>query len=229
MCTCLKNLNNKKNRYHRIVKAAEGLVQQGFLYKYSIRNIPLILLVGFLNFTCNGPSPFRKTQNKKIILVGINGYNPKDISTIQRILSKYTYYEASVGEPIINPNVTLYKNDGDFYMITDEIQKLSKRNTYFDYDVEEPITIYFTRYYLYNLNRSIRANTYGNQIYMNVSSFCEGQTTITILHEISHNFGLSHCESKCIMGKPKHMKWEGTFYYCDRCRPFKPEMIKNVM
>jgi len=189
-----------------------------------MKKLSLLLLF----FICSSFIPFWKTQNKKIILVGINGYNPKDISTIQRILSKYTYFEVSVGKPIINPNVTLYKNSDGYYLIPDELQKLSKRKTYFDYDVEKPITIYFTRHNLYNLNRTIRANTYGNQIYMNVNPFCEGQTTITILHEISHNFGLSHCESKCIMGKPKHMKWESTFYYCDRCRPYKPEMIKNV-
>jgi hypothetical protein len=158
--------------------------------------------------------------------VGINGYNPKDISTIQRIVSKYTNFEVSVGRPITKD--ALHKNSDGYYLITDEFQKLSNRNTYFDYDVEEPITIYFTRYDLFNLNISIKGTTYGNQIYLYVNPFCEGQTTITILHEISHNFGLSHCENKCIMGKPKHMNWENTFYYCDRCRPYKPEMIKNV-
>ena len=113
-------------------------------------------------------------------------------------------------------------------MVTDELQKLSNGNTYFDYDVEEPITIYFTRYGLYNLNMSIKGNTYGNQIYLSVNPFCEGQTAITLIHEISHNFGLNHCENKCIMGKYKHMKWENTYYYCNDCRSSKPDIIKNV-
>ena len=189
-----------------------------------MKKLSLILLF----FICSSFIPFWKTQNKKIILVGINGYNPKDISTIQRILSKYTDFEVSVGRSITNIKVSNRKNEDGYYLITDEIQRSFRKNTYFDYDVEEPITIYFTRYGLFNLNMTILGNTYGNQIYLHVNPFCEGQTTIIILHEISHNFGLSHCESKCIMGKEKHMKWESTFYYCDRCRPYKPEMIKNV-
>lgn len=186
----------------------------------------LSLLLLFI--LCSSFIPFWKTQNKKIILVGINGYNPKDISTIQKILSKYTNFTVSIGRPITNVNVSMRKDEDGYYLITDEIQRSFRKNTYFDYDVEEPITIYFTRYGLYNLNISIKGTTYGNQMYIFVNPFCEGQTTITLLHEISHNFGLSHCENKCIMGKPKNMKWENIFYYCNECRPNKPDMIKNV-
>lgn len=177
---------------------------------------------------CSSFIPFWKTQNKKIILVGINGYNPKDISTIKKILSNYTNFDVTIGKPITNIRVINRKDVDGNYLITDEIQRSFRKNTYFDYDVEEPITIYFTRYGLYNLDISIKGTTYGNQMYIYVNPFCEGQTTITLLHEISHNFGLSHCENKCIMGKPKYMKWEKNFYYCDKCRPDKPDMIKNV-
>ena len=190
-----------------------------------MKNLIIYLSIFFI---CCSFIPFWKTQNKKIILVGINGYNKNDLLVIKRSLSRYTNFSVTIGNPQINNKIKLYKNEDGFYMITDEIQKLSKRNTYFDYDVEEPITIYFTRYGLYNLNRSIKANTYGNQIYLNVNHFCEGETAISLIHEISHNFGLSHCENKCIMGKYNYMIWENTLYYCDRCRPYKPEMIKNV-
>jgi hypothetical protein len=178
-------------------------------------------------FLCCSWIPFWKNQNKTIYVSGI-GCTQNDLLVVKKILNKYSNFNVIVNKAISNTKLQVYENSDGKYIFTDDFQKIMSKKVRFDYDVEEPITIYVSRFTLKNNSINVHGLSYGNQIYIKFHPYCEGLTSLTLIHEISHNFGLSHCTNKCIMGEFGYMKWENTYYYCDKCRPNKPDMIKNV-
>jgi len=199
-----------------------------FLYICSMKKILLILFVSFITLTCNGQFLFSKTQNKNIVLKGLNSYTQKDLSIIKSIIEKYTTFKVQYREPLNNKKLEVRTGRGNLiYIDCDDVQKLLGNRTYSKYDMEKPITIYVTRINIKLDRRSLNGLCYGNEIYLQINPDSKELTTKSLLHEMLHSFGVEHCTNNCIMGYYKvHEVWENKYRVCSDCRRNMPEYFK---
>jgi len=199
-----------------------------FLYICSMRKILLILFINFISFTCNGQFLFSKTQNKNIVLKGLNSYTQKDLSIIKSIIEKYTTFKVQYREPLNNKKLEVRTGrENLIYIDCDDVQKLLGNRTYSKYDMEKPITIYVTRINIKLDRRSLNGLCYGNEIYLQINPDSKELTTKSLLHEMLHSFGVEHCTNNCIMGYYKvHEVWENKYRVCSDCRRNMPEYFK---
>jgi predicted Zn-dependent protease len=193
-----------------------------------MRKILLILFINFINFTCNGQFLFSKTQNKNIVLKGLNSYTQKDLSIIKSIIEKYTTFKVQYQEPLNNKKLEVRTGRKNLiYIDCDDVQKLLGNRTYSSYDMEIPITIYVTRINIKLDRRSLNGLCYGNEIYLQINPDSKELTTKSLLHEMLHSFGVEHCTNNCIMGYYKiHEVWENKYRVCSDCRRNMPEYFK---
>jgi len=193
-----------------------------------MRKILLILFINFISFTCNGQFLFSKTQNKNIVLKGLNSYTQKDLSIIKSIIEKYTTFKVQYREPLNNKQLEVRTGrENLIYIDCDDVQKLLGNRTYSKYDMEKPITIYVTRINIKLDRRSLNGLCYGNEIYLQINPDSKELTTKSLLHEMLHSFGVEHCTNNCIMGYYKvHEVWENKYRVCSDCRRNMPEYFK---
>jgi len=193
-----------------------------------MRKILLILFINFISFTCNGQFLFSKTQNKNIVLKGLNSYTQKDLSIIKSIIEKYTTFKVQYREPLNNKKLEVRTGrENLIYIDCDDVQKLLGNRTYSKYDMEKPITIYVTRINIKLDRRSLNGLCYGNEIYLQINPDSKELTTKSLLHEMLHSFGVEHCTNNCIMGYYKvHEVWENKYRVCSDCRRNMPEYFK---
>lgn len=193
-----------------------------------MRKILLILFINFISFTCNGQFSFSKTQNKNIVLKGLNSYTQKDLSIIKSIIEKYTTFKVQYQEPLNNKKLEVRTGRKNLiYIDCDDVQKLLGNRTYSNYDMEKPITIYVTRINIKLDRRALNGLCYGNEIYLQINPDSKELTTKSLLHEILHSFGVEHCTNNCIMGYYKiHEVWENKYIVCSDCRKNMPEYFK---
>jgi hypothetical protein len=193
-----------------------------------MKKILLILFVSFITLTCNGQFLFSKTQNKNIVLKGLNSYTQKDLSIIKSIIEKYTTFKVQYREPLNNKKLEVRTGRGNLiYIDCDDVQKLLGNRTYSKYDMEKPITIYVTRINIKLDRRSLNGLCYGNEIYLQINPDSKELTTKSLLHEMLHSFGVEHCTNNCIMGYYKvHEVWENKYRVCSDCRRNMPEYFK---
>ena len=135
------------------------------------------------------------------------------MNTIKSIIEKKYGVVCQIESPI----TTSYKKDDnkDCNLLQDEFGLWNS----FVYDESEAITIYVTNSKISTNGNDINGLCYGNSIYVShptdfpsfiKKSFLE----MTAIHELSHSFGLEHCDdAKCMMGGFFNEK--GDLLFCD--------------
>jgi len=162
----------------------------------------------FLTFTCNA--------QVKIILRGLNNFEKNDISYVSEILRKNVDIPIFYKRPI---NVS--KTDR---IQTNDVQKIVKSGFFKQFNENKPITIFITRDKLRSKNMDVAGSCYGNEIYIQIKR-SEKYITNTLIHELSHTFGLKHCPNKCLMSIDKK-NYEITIF-CNDCRKKLPKYFKK--
>lgn len=121
-----------------------------------------------------------------------------------------------------------------------DIQNRIVGHAMFDYDPSRPMTIYVTDQQIYSLGQKVRGVCFGSQIYIRTkgndnSGKISRKDAIsgTLIHEISHSFGLHHCKNRCLMNIGRRRKFDkemidasGKGIFCESCRSKIPDFLK---
>lgn len=94
----------------------------------------------------------------------------------------------------------------------------------FKYNKDKPIKLYLTTSKILSLNSKVHGVTYGNHIY--IRTLRKEKIALILIHELSHTFGLYHCENICIMNpqynpRKKEEIWDRNNdlpIFCDQCK-----------
>lgn len=161
-------------------------------------------------------------QNVNIIILNECGQN--DVKKVTHILNKIYRFNIT---PRGKYTFTKTNNRID----CDNLNLQISGNKIFSYDPKKPINIFVTTIPLITKNNmKVKGVCYGNNIYINSLSKRQMKTTLT--HEISHTFGLKHCDGVCIMNieyNPNSIdliwnKKTDKPIFCNKCR----SSVKNV-
>lgn len=155
------------------------------------------------------------SQNR-IIVRGLNDFEKSDLPFVANII------KSNFGIPIYyQTSIKVSKTDR---IQTNDVQKLIKSKTSFGYDSDKDITVFVTRDKLRTEDLDVAGICYGNQVYIQVKK-SKKYITNTLIHEISHSFGLKHCSNKCLMSIDKK-NYEITSF-CNDCRKKLPKYFKK--
>lgn len=152
-------------------------------------------------------------ENKIIYVQGLNEYEIEDLYLVAKTIEENFDYECHVlKEPHLVQEESVLESE--------EIQSQNNQPTGFLFDKKKPIKVLVTNLRITSpMNPSVLGVTYGNTIY--ISARDESVTKITIVHEMYHNFGLDHCQNKCVMNIQRNKDWDkmkNKPILCDECR-----------
>jgi len=158
--------------------------------------------------------PSFDTPNQSVNLIGLNKFD-----------SEYLEQAKIIIEDNFNLNCKIYKslevNQSVGNFDCGDAQLSLGYSPYKSYSNNLDIKLFITKENLHSMGRKVRGVCYGNQIYIEqYSGFKE-----TLVHEISHSFGLKHCKNKCIMNSQSKIRWNEKInkpIYCDDCRSMLP-------
>lgn len=148
-----------------------------------------------------------EVKEANIYIKGLNSYDASSLETVKNTIEKFGF-----SCKIVDPIQTSYRGT-----LCAEYQNELGNDSYFDYDEDEPITIYVTNGQLTDQNISVSGLCYGNSIYIKNSMFLNQTST----HELLHCFGLEHCENHCIMSINNRDRWNSSTdmpILCDDCK-----------
>jgi len=160
----------------------------------------------------------------KVYIRGLDDFDQENLNIIKSIIENKYGIKCKIESSII----TSYKNNDnkDCDLIQDE---LGLTNTFTEsfgksfgyvYDDSEPITIYVTNSKINTKGNDIYGLCYGNSIYLSYPTdfplFLQKPVLeINAIHELSHSFGLDHCnDSKCVMNG--YFDADGNLLYCEK-------------
>lgn len=174
--------------------------------KHAILLVSILLgiAISFTIFRAKSKLPEKKT----IYLSGINYYLKKDFSLVKSTLENIFKVDCIVLE-----TTTIFATP--LVIDSDILQRQSKNSPYFDYSGGD-ICIHITNSNLVCGEIDIRGVSYGDDIYIE-----NRDIKITSIHELSHSFGLEHCENICIMNPYSTDKWNESIdrpIFCDNCK-----------
>ncbi len=169
-------------------------------------------------------SIFNIAYSQTIIVRSLNDCGVNDINKTVTVLRNLYSFDITIVDKYN------FKEKNGSIDCDDLNQKISN-NKRFEYNPNKPINIFLTNSdLLIKKNIKVRGVCYGNNIYINSKS--KRQIKTTLVHELSHTFGLKHCENICIMNikyNPDHinMIWNGKInkpVFCGKCK----EQLKNI-
>ena len=149
-----------------------------------------------------------------INIIGLNNYDKSSFTILKETVEKFRF-KCSIKESIR----TNYRGN-----LCSMYQNELKNNLYFDFDQDQPITIYVTNTELIDKNIRVSGLCYGNIIYIKNSTFLNQ----TITHELLHCYGLEHCENRCIMSINNRDRWDNIVdmpIFCDDCKSKAPSQF----
>lgn len=178
-----------------------------------LSQIVFILLLSFSIFQLFKPvSPKQKPVLLQTVkLHSINDLNKKDFDMFKETLEKCFFVKCE----FIN---TATKVSSCEIINCEELNNTLYGNKTFLYDSNDPIDIHFTKTRLSSLGSPVCGVSYGNQIYIRIKD--KNQAKSTLVHEIAHSFGLSHCDEKCVMNI-NYTLWDcknDLPIFCDECK-----------
>lgn len=202
-----------------------------------MKNILLIFAIIFssyiLFFTDDVPSkkPTDEIESEnsdiKVYVRGLDNFERVNLYIIKSIIEKKYGLICKI-ESSVN---TSYKDDNnkDCDLLQEELGLTNTFTRSFGksfgwvYDESEPITIYNTNSELSEREiGKVDGLCYGNSIYIS-SSIDQLKTYIeeTAIHELSHSFGMDHCNEKCLMNI--YSRSDGITY----CEKHMKEALEN--
>ena len=184
---------------------------------YYVFNTSLKNIFDLPESSVESSTPEEQTAN--VYIKGLNSYDAASLEIIKETIEKFGF-----SCKIDNPIQTSYNG-----MLCSEYQNEFGNDLYFDYDDDNPITIYVTDTELADQNIGrVSGLCYGNFIYLSEVTMFVNQT---ITHEILHSFGLKHCEnSGCIMSIHNYDRWNNQTdmpIFCDDCKSKAPSQFLN--
>jgi len=184
-----------------VLKICVGLGVVFFLYNYLNKN--------------SNPSGYPNLIEDKVMIdgdtihiKGLGDFNEQSLLNAKQIVQKTYNVPVVVDKPIII---------SDEYYIEDKVIDADKFMQYYDSDVN---TIYITDERGYSIKSDSPILGKG-KILSNivlVTTYNRNTLNYVLIHEISHNIGLTHCENKnCIMYK-KYNRNNMSLKFCDKCK-----------
>jgi hypothetical protein len=166
-----------------------------------------------------------KNSDIKVYIRGLDNFERVDLDIIKSIIEKKYGLICKIESSVI----TSYKDDNnkDCDLLQEELGLTNTFTRSFGksfgwvYDESEPITIYNTNSELSERKiGEVVGLCYGNSIYISSptyfsSFFKKSYIEMTAIHELSHSFGMDHCnDSKCIMNE--YFDADGNLLFCER-------------
>lgn len=176
-----------------------------------------VIFSSYILFIDDNPSLISSTTEEdisdnsdiKVYIRGLDNFKREDLDIIKSIIENKYGVRCKIESPI----TTSYQNDvnkdcdllqEDLGLINTFTESFGKSLGYV-YDKDEAITIYTTDSKIYTNGNDIDGLCYGNSIYLShpndfPSFLKKPYVEMTAIHEISHSFGLGHCnDDKCVM------------------------------
>jgi hypothetical protein len=200
-----------------------------------MKNILVILTIIFSSyivfFTDDVPSKKftdeieSENSDIKVYIRGLDHFERVDLDIIKSIIEKKYGLICKIESSVI----TSYKDDNnkDCDLLQEELGLTNTFTRSFGksfgwvYDESEPITIYNTNSKLSERKiGEVVGLCYGNSIYISSptyfsSFFKKSYIEMTAIHELSHSFGMDHCnDSKCVMNG--YFDADGNILFCER-------------
>lgn len=187
--------------------------------------IAVILAMAFSIYTIffkeEGPAPksyISKSSDFEsdvadVRIVGLNDFKQSDLIEVKNSIQRVLKLRCEISDPV----ETDYMQK---IFVTEEAQRELGNTVRFEYDEDEPITVFVTSSDIYSYGLDVRGICYGNQIYIQPSKFTHNAKK-TAIHEILHSKGLEHCENDCIMNSSSMNTWNDSTdepIYCSSCR-----------
>ena len=181
---------------------------------YYVFNTSLKNIFDLPESSVESSTPEEQTAN--VYIKGLNSYDAASLEIIKETIEKFGF-----SCKIDNPIQTSYNG-----MLCSEYQNELGNDLYFDYDDDNPITIYVTDTELVDQNIRVSGLCYGNSIYIDTNPTLIKET---VIHELLHSFGLKHCENKCVMSISSGV-WDYNTdkpIFCDDCKSKAPSQFLN--
>jgi hypothetical protein len=175
----------------------------------------LILFILFICSTCFLlKDEFTSKVNKiDIKIVGLNLFGQSDLELTKKTIKDVFDLDCEIQRlSIISGNSNK--------LICENVQSELGNSTNFEFDKNQEIEIFVTSSDLYSNNLNVRGICYGNQIYIQ-----NDKIKVNVIHELSHSFGLEHCENECIMNSYAINRWNDINdkpIFCNDCKSKLP-------
>lgn len=184
-----------------------------------MKGIIILLALAFSSYTLffkNDNSPVFEADFKadaaesysQVRIVGLNNFEESDLILAKNTIEKVFDLRCEISRPA----KTAYDAE---HFATEYAQYEFGNYNRRQYDADECIDVFVTSSDLYSNGQNVRGICYGNQIYIQ-----QYDIKTSLVHEISHSFGLDHCENECTMNINFDDRWDsnGNPVYCQECK-----------
>lgn len=145
----------------------------------------------------------KPSNNIKINLIGLNYNSDEDIFIIKKTIENFYGFKCEIK----NDKKIKYKGDTDRFLFKTKIisydcvkiQREFNNYPFYFYNKNNDINIYLTESEIYSDGINVNGVNFGNEIYI-TTELTIPMIKRVVIHEISHNYGLNHCNTKrCVM------------------------------
>ena len=165
-------------------------------------------------FDIENNSTTTNSNKRKVYLSGFNSFDDEYVKGAKKIIEDNFNFNC-----VIKKSVSIGYSENNFDCDLAQTKLGFSPNKYCDYD--EPVTVFITNENIHSLGKKVRGVCYGNQIYVEqYHGFKE-----TVVHELCHSIGMSHCENECIMNSNAKCRWNKKLnkpIYCKYCKSKLP-------